>query len=257
MKNKINIAIIGLGMVGSAVYSCLKQDAMVFDKSTQLLNYVSYKTSGIKDTDYVFVCVDTPSDNKGLDASNLRVVLDTLVLNNYKGIVIVKSTVLYRIMDDYQSKLKLVMNPEFLNEVSSKKDFYEQQYIVLGGDIRYTKQVEMLYCEHFDLKYDDILFEHCSVKESIDFKYIRNMQNIYKLLFWEFVHDMTHNSRKISQMLNNLPTGEMQIIGMDGKRGAQGNCLPKDLKALSDQFKHPTLKYMSEYNNSLIQNGNM
>ena len=257
MKNKIDIAIVGLGMVGSAVYSCLKQDAMVFDKSTRLLNYASYKTSNIKDTNYIFVCVDTPSDNKGQDATNLRVVLDTLVLNNYKGIVIVKSTVLYRVINEYQDKLKLVMNPEFLNEVSSKKDFYEQQYIVLGGDIRYTKQVEILYREQFNLKHDDIIFEHCSVKEAVDFKYIRNMQNIYKLLFWEFVHDMTHNSRKISQMLSNLPTGEMQLVGLDGKRGASGNCLPKDLKALSDQFKHPTLKYMSDYNDSLLLNGDM
>ncbi len=243
----MTIGIIGMGYVGSAVYANLKPEYRKMCRT-----YDKYKEGDwhsfddVADCDIVFVCVSTPSREDG--SIDDTAVTDILVdLEGIQGTVILKSTILEdRIPDMYN----LVYNPEFLNQRTSITDFRDQVYIILGGDISATIKVEEAYQEAFAFT-RIIKYEHCSIREASDFKYIRNIYSAYKVLFWEFVQDTTGDSRKMSMMLENLPIGENTQVGMDAVRGFNGACLPKDTAAFHNEFHHVLTKFMLEYNERL------
>ena len=150
----------------------------------------------------------------------------------------------------YISESNICYNPEFLNANTAIEDFRNQKYIILGGNLDITSEVKRIYIDYFDLPNLE-KFEFCSMKEASDFKYIRNVYSAYKLLFWEFVEDTTGNSRKISQMMKNIPVSEMDIVGLDGFRGFGGLCLPKDVSAWNYAYNHKLTKFMLDYNKDL------
>jgi len=245
MKNKIGI--IGLGYVGSAVYSAVK------DKNMILFNDPLKENSSVIDTlkkecEAIFVCVPTPSFEDGsLDSSIVLDVLKDLI--GFEGVIIVKSTILSSYLPDLYN---IVYNPEFLNEVSSIEDFKNQKYIVLGGEIYNTSKAESIYKKYFDLDFESIKFEHCSVEEASNLKYFNNIYGAYKVLFWEFVHDITNGrSRKIAKMMKNLPDPKMDIVGLDGSRGYGGACFPKDVNAFDSEHDHALTNFMKKFNKDL------
>jgi hypothetical protein len=67
------------------------------------------------------------------------------------------------------------------------------------------------------------------------------------------VEDTTNNSRKMAQMMKNIPTSEMDIVGLDGFRGFGGACLPKDTKAWDCEKNHKLTKFILDYNRDLQQ----
>lgn len=256
----MSLGIVGFGVVGQALLTSVKEEylksVMIFDKSSKRYNSLQESISDAIRCEVLFICVDTPSTTNGQDASNIKDVLDTLQRNNYIGLIIIKSTVLYNNIKPYlNDKLQIVYNPEFLNANSSNNDFYEQNYIVLGGDTDLTMRAMYFYENYFGFLYDPIEYEFCTIKEAIDFKYTRNLYQAYKVLFWEFIQENTGNARKMSKLLSKLPMDENSQVGMDGYHGFGGACLPKDLQAklFDDNEQHPTLKYMSEYNKKLLE----
>lgn len=240
------IGIIGLGYVGSAVYASIKDKTKVLINDIKLEN--SVPISELEDRcEAIFVCVPTPSDvNGSIDNSIVNEIFN--LLDNYKGLIILKSTIIKELIP---KKENIVYNPEFLNERSHIEDFKNQKYIVLGGEIFSTSKAEEIYKKYFDLDFDNVKFEHCSIEEASNFKYIRNIYGAYKLLFWEFVHDVTGDSRKMANMLKNIPTSEMDIVGLDGFRGYGGACFPKDIDAFDFEHNHILTKFMKEFNKKL------
>ena len=254
---KINI--IGFGVVGQAVYASIhpevEQQVRIFDTTNPRFQAMQEKDARtLAPEDVIFICVDTPSTALGQDAKNIQTILDLLLSVNFQGLIIIKSTVLYKNIARFlDTKLKIIVNPEFLSANHSNDDFKEQDYIVLGGPSDLTCLAMNLFDKIFLFANDRIEYELCSIKEAIDFKYMRNMYQAYKVLFWEFVQDTTGNARKMNSMLNKLPIGENSQVGMDGTRGFSGACLPKDLKALANNGAelHTTLSYMLDYNQEL------
>ena len=135
----MKIGIIGKGFVGSAVANGFDRDVKQFvvdplindNTIDDLVNY---------DPPLLFVCVPTPQQvtHFDVDVSAVRQVLTKLVERNYKGIVVIKSTItpdhLTTMKKDF--KLKLVYNPEFLTEANSLQDFINPNMQVLGGKWR-------------------------------------------------------------------------------------------------------------------------
>ena len=240
------IGIVGLGYVGSAVYSSIRDKRNVLINDIRLEN--SVPLSELKEKcSTIFICVSTPPNVDGSVGNHI--VNDILYqLDDYEGLIILKSTILKELIP---KKNNLVYNPEFLNERSHIEDFKNQEYIVLGGEIFNTIKAEEIYKKYFDLNFDNIKFEHCSISTASDFKYIRNIYGAYKLLFWEFVHDITGDSRKISDMMKNIPSPEMSSVGLDGFRGYGGSCFPKDVDGFDFQHKHILTKFMKEFNSEL------
>jgi len=239
------IGIVGLGFVGSSVYAAIrdKNDVLFHDPNKIGSTPLSIL---VEKCEVLFICVPTPSDKNGI--VDINIFNDVISkLSNYRGLIVVKSTIPEKYIPD-----NVVYNPEFLNERTHLEDFKNQNYIVLGGEIDNTYKAEMFYKQYFDLDFNCIKFEHCSIKEASNLKYFNNIYGAYKILFWEFVHDITGDSRKISNMMKNLPDPRMDIVGLDGARGYGGACFPKDIDAFHAEHRHPLTKFMKEFNQSLI-----
>lgn len=259
-----DFTLIGLGVVGGAVYNSYNQNKniKIFDESTELFTNTSLISNHTKSI--VMICVDTPMEINGKqNPKNLQKILDVLILQNFRGIVIIKSTVLYSNIEKYINQLNIVMSPEFLNQRTANDDFYKQNYFVLGGNIIHTKIVEQFYKDNFkyNTRIEDLKFEHCLIKEAIDFKYTRNILLASKVLFWEMIQDISGNSLKMSSMMKNIPTPEQSNISQDGYRGygqslnKNGSdfsaCLDKDLNAVLNNKEHVLLQAFNDYNESL------
>lgn len=243
----MKIGIIGFGYVGQAVYGNIK------DKTRVLINDV-YKTVSNntsvdvmkKQCDVIFVCVNTPENDDGsVDTSSILDVLHKLI--DYKGLVIVKSTIPSHFIP---IRSNLVINPEFLNQISSIEDFRNQKYIILGGAVNDTFEAEHIYNKYFHF-FSKPKYEHCTTKEASDFKYMRNVKQAYNVMYWEYVQDITNNSRKMSKMMKYLPVQENDIVGMDGIRGFDGACLPKDVSAMEQEKPHLLTRFLINFNRVL------
>ena len=247
----MNVGIIGYGYVGQAVDSIIDDKAkiVIYDK-----NKPKYKNNlfDITQTDIVFICVSTPNDENGkLDASQVIETLLHLRSVKYAGLVIVKSTVMHYVLEQFTDELNLVFNPEFLNQNTFLDDAYYQKVIVIGGTANNIKTATNFYLGYTKTNEDELEFETCTLKEACDFKYVRNLYSAYKLLFWEFVHDTTGNSRKMGQLYEKLPLNDVYMVGMDGFRGFGGACLPKDVQAWDYEHNHSLSNFMLGYNKKI------
>lgn len=262
-----NVSIIGLGVVGQALCANIHEDiesVTIFDDKPGYLLYEG-ESKEIDESDVVFVCVDTPMREDGSqDSTNVEMVLKNLIEQDYRGLVILKSTILYNRIKKYMYHLNLVISPEFLRANTSVADFKSTNFLVLGGLAPYTREAEYVMKEFFRYSFDtdDMHIEHCTFQEAIDFKYTRNIHQAYNVLFWEMIQDITGNSRKMAEMLKYLPVGENSDIGQDGYRGYGQSfyknetfsaCLDKDLNAVAFNTQHEVLKALDTYNKKLTQ----
>lgn len=252
----VNISIIGYGFVGQAVHASLKEVddckrtliTTIYDKNKDFA-YKLEQFTNTNNSHYVFVCVGTPKNNY----DDFCEVMDHLVKKTYVNIVIVKSTVPYSILKKYTEKLNIVFSPEFLNQNSSIDDSINQNYIVLGGEYIFTSAVVELY-DNTIISNNNPTIKHTTIETAIDFKYVRNIYGAYKVLFWEYVQDVTGNARLMAEMLKNVPQGEMSQVGMDAERGYGGACFPKDVVNYNAEKEHDLTKFMIDLNK--YYNGN-
>jgi len=265
MENRKKISIIGnLGIVGSAIHANLKDvDTVCYDKQFEILNKKNYIL--MKDTSAVFVCVPVDTKSNGeLDLDNIYDVLNVLYNKNYKGLVIIKSTIDYEnlhLLQQSYYKMKIVYNPEFLQDITAIEDFKNQEYIIFGG--RSTdciesrdlfKEIFEFNCEACTDEWKEVKYELCSFEQASMFKYLRNFKQSLNVIFWEAVHDMTcNNSRIINEMMKQLPVNDNAIVGLDGFRGYGGKCLPKDNARLLKITDNKLVENVINYNISLAK----
>jgi len=251
----MKIGITGYGFVGQATHAIFNPEVEVSIYDIKEKYNSSSALENIFNSNIIFVCLPTPmAESKAQDSSTIINFLNECVKNKYTGIIVIKSTVLFRHIEPFISILKIVLNPEFLNQNTYIKDSLNQKTILLGGEIVDIKKVQNLYLNYTLLT--DISFEVLPHKEAIDFKYTRNLYNAYKVLFWEFIQDTTGNSRLMSELFKKFPQNEMCQVGMDGFRGFGGSCLLKDTYAWDKEFNHNLTEFMLKYNLYLLDNIN-
>jgi UDP-glucose 6-dehydrogenase len=247
MDYKIGIA--GFGFVGQALYGSIRQGVklVVYDKY-KLTDYVF---NDLLECDIIFACLPTLSKSDGQDAGPYQDFFKDLINAKYKGIIVIKSTILYSNVQPYEDQLKIVHNPEFLNQNTSVSDFKNQEIIILGGRIDYTKIVQSIYQSYFSLNVD-INYEFCSLEEAINFKYVHNVYHAYKVLFWNMIHEELGNSRKYSDLYHKVvKRNELSRVCADGKKGYGGDCFLKDVKAFDCDSPNTLTDYMIKYNTEL------
>ena len=239
----LKLGIIGAGFVGSSVINGFDRDVdqfvvdPLFNDNTidDLVNY---------DPPLLFVCVPTPKGkgNTGdVDVSIVRQVLSDLYDRNYKGIVVIKSTItpkhLTKMKKDF--KLNLVYNPEFLTEANAHADFINPHMQVLGGSWKHCDKVEKAYSRHSRVKTVPT-FKVDLITASL-IKYTINSWLATKVTFFNELHNLHQSSGSNSsweQFVEILQTDprmgktHMQVPGPDGKFGFGGHCFPKDTEAL-------------------------
>ena len=138
IKLPIKVAIVGYGYVGQGTHAALSEsddnsllEFQIFDGSSNN-NFKKFEKIteddrnglfSISATDWettsaVFVCVNTPTH----DFTDIESVLHTLSDSYYNGVVAIKCTVPYSVIEPFVTVLNIVMYPEFLTQEESFND---------------------------------------------------------------------------------------------------------------------------------------
>jgi UDPglucose 6-dehydrogenase len=239
--NPLRIGIVGHGFVGKAVDYAFTNPMVKIIKVDP--NYGTTVDHLIPlNPHVVFVCAPTPMHENGVvDAS---IVEDAVLklMHHTHALVVIKSTVtpdvidrLFNTLNEYSFE-RLVYNPEFLQEVSSKKDFVDAKFHVMGGSEIATNELIRVYdmfsmCSSNDY-YKMSAFEASFVKYGINsflatkvtfFNQLYDLVNKYKCSYNVITRAMGADDR--------IGIGHTRVPGFDGKKGFGGACLPKDTSA--------------------------
>ena len=145
-----SIGIIGVGVLGTAIL-----ESFIPIKSIDIKCYDKYKTNSNNDIyvsaiadlvqcNIIFLCLPTEYDTvkKAYNKTEIDSVLYDLALLNYKGIIVLKSTVEPKTTSKLSllyPQLTLIHNPEFLTARTATHDFKHQKHIVLGIQTAFEK----------------------------------------------------------------------------------------------------------------------
>lgn len=237
------IGIIGYGMVGQAVeYGFSKTKVFVCDPK---YNHVTIKGLCLLNPEAIFVCVPTPTDDNNY--SLLTSVLDEIFDMNYRGLVVVKSTVLPKYLEKYD----IVYNPEFLSRTTSKNDFVNPHLLILSG--KKSERVLELYKKYSTVDTKNTFITDINTASFL--KYVMNTFYATKVTFMNSMYDvakqMNVNYDEAIDILAKHPwmgTNHFKVPGPDGKRGFGGPCLPKDTECLVKNYDVELLKKVLELN---------
>jgi UDPglucose 6-dehydrogenase len=250
----MNIAIIGLGFVGNAIYETLK-----LKKIDNIVVYDKFKNGGIGNineclnSDIMFLCLPTLYNIKlkKYDLVPIEDTLNYLKENNYKGLAVIKSTVTPGTTNELSKKynLNLCHNPEFLSAKTAYEDFLNQKHIVIGKSINCNKfeLLEKFYKKHWP----EAKISICSSDESEAVKLGCNCFYSVKIQFFNELFLMCQkggydfNIVKDIMLKNDwINPMHTKVPGTDGKLSYGGYCFPKDTNALCshlDKLELPNL----------------
>ena len=238
------IGIIGYGFVGKAV-------AYGFPRAEHIISDPAYNNTSIADVvaanpEAIFVCVPTPTDDTNYET--LKTVLAEINFFGYKGITVVKSTILPHYLEGYD----IVLNPEFLSRSTANEDFVNPPFVLFGGDTEKTNALLDIYEKYSIVKLDKVFMT--DVKTAAMYKYTVNSFYATKVTFMNQIYDVCQeigvNYNEIKDMMFWNPWIANQHISVPGHegRGFSGPCLPKDTTALAKEYKLELLNKVLEIN---------
>ena len=245
----MNLGIIGRGFVGSAV-------ANGFDKGCDQIivdpKYTDNTIQDVLDCKLVFVCVPTPvSEDGSCDTTIANDVLTELNRLQYKGVVVIKSTIIPDYLQEFKKEfeLKIVYNPEFLTEANANADFKNPPFQVFGGKWRDCEVVEKAYLRHSSVRIVPTFKVDLTTASLL--KYTINSWLATKVIFFnelKELHELGSSMVSWEQFTDMLSRDErmgnshMQVPGPDGDPGFGGHCLPKDTEALLNYANKKNIK---------------
>ena len=167
---------------------------------------------------------------------------------NYKGVVVLKSTLRVGFFKTLKTTLRVVYNPEFLHEKDRWNEFEDPYFVILAGHSHDIHIVKQPYCWIPPSK-----FEIVTLQEAEMTKLIMNAFATTKISFW--------NQMKIICDKDNVDVTRIRdILRKDTSRWADeytdplkgpygGTCLPKDTQELINAFEcTPLLEAVEEIN---------
>ena len=251
--DKVNIGIIGIGVVGSAVEygfspqtGCDFTNLRVYDKDKNKSRNSLEET--VNESEFIFLSVPTPANQDGSIITDIieSAIKDIDSVNkSSSNIILIRSTVTpgtTRKIQKMYPNLNIVFNPEFLTERSAKFDFINQSRLILGGENKHTNKVVDLYKTRFGksfpciqtnyetaemIKYMNNCFFATKVSFMNEMKLIADMVGVE----WEVAVDGWVRDGRIGHT-------HLQVPGPDGKPGFGGSCFPKDIQAMISLGDH-------------------
>lgn len=253
----MKITIIGFGVVGKALlygFKKLGHDCLTIDKN----NLSDFKK--VINSEIVFLTLPTPLKKNQLDQSIIEIYLKKLSKINFKGLVVIKSTVLPGSTDKYIKifkNLNICYVPEFLRERCAKKDFVENHDLLLIGT-KSKKNFKLIKAVHG--KYPKKIIQ----TNIINTEFIKFYSNIYNAIrvtfansFYDVVKKTNGNYNEIlkTYLLLNKSSGNY-LKSSENLRGFAGACLPKDLSSFIEFAKNKKVnsiffKSANKYNNAI------
>ena len=221
-------------------------------KGFQVKGYDKFKESDSFEeclkSDIMFLALPTifNSESNTYDKEPMHETCKKLVENNYKGLVVIKSTVEPETTKIFSNlyKLNLVHNPEFLTAATAFEDFHNQKHIVLGkGPLLLDNKLKPL-IEFYKKSYPDAEISICTSTESESMKSFVNCFYATKVQFFNELYLLCQSmncdyDKVINLMLKNKWINPMHtnVPGTDGKLSYGGYCFPKDTNALLQFMK--------------------
>ena len=244
------IGIIGYGFVGQAVAAGFpKVEHIVSDPA---VNTVTIANVCAADPEAIFVCVPTPTDNS--DYGILKSVLTEIERCEYKGLTVVKSTVLPRHLKEFN----VILNPEFLSRKTAAEDFINPPLVLFGGHPEQTSQLYEIYKKYSIVNLTNVKFT--DVKTASLAKYTFNSFYATKLTFMNQIYDVATEEgidfdelKSVLKMNPWMGVSHLDVPGWEG-RGFSGPCLPKDTKALASEYNIKLLQTVLELNDQYRRN---
>jgi len=247
----MNIGIIGLGLVGSAVkYGFeVKRGHNIFEYDLKIPETTLENV--YDNSEIIFICVSTPITPDGScnidNVSEICLKINSIAENrNETKDVVIKSSVIPGTTNQLAKKypaLRFAMNPEFLLERAAMHDFCHQDICVIGT-------------EHDDL-YKKIVVAHGNLaKEFIKttpanaeiVKYFCNVFNSTRIIFANLFYELANKIGADYEEAKNIAVKRYNMIDSyldcnDHLRGFGGTCLPKDTQALFSLTKDLGINY--------------
>ena len=235
----MNIGIVGVGVVGSAIAAGFKDLG-----HNVFLHDIKYESSieGVLNTEACFICVPTPSNEDGeCDTSIVSEILRDLSDLKYLGIVAIKSTVepgTTEKMQELFSNLEICFVPEFLRERCAIVDFTDNHDVCIVGTKKKLVYEKIKDC-HGDYPKK---FIKLTPTEAEITKYFNNVYNatliIFANSFYEVCKSLGVNYKKVKQAITKRDHINNKYLDCnENLRGFGGVCLPKDTAAMAQIVK--------------------
>jgi len=278
------VLIAGSGIVGRATgkgLASLGYEVTFVDIDTKVLEQLrkeGYKTAEPSqvDADVSMLCLPTPTVNNRIDMGAFEELLPRLgrkiaLIKDYH-LVVVRSTVLPLMTERMiipllekasgkkaGSNFGVCVNPEFLREMNSTKDFLNPWIIVIGAfDQKSGKTLEELY-EPFIEKNIPLIKTDLKTAEMI--KYAHNLYNATKISFtneiWSISQNLNIDGNLVMEVVAKSAEGMWNPrYGIRGGYPYGGRCLPKDTQAFlnfsqTKGWKMPLLRAVIEINKKM------
>lgn len=264
------IGIVGLGFVGGAMYKSFLAKGLKENKD--LYGYDKFKNGGIGSfnnmlkCNIIFLALPTLYDFQ-IEKYDISAIIETckkLKKSNYKGVIIIKSTIEPE-TTNYLSKnfetLEFIHNPEFLTARTAYEDFHNQYHIVLGKGISCSEEKLNMIKKFYQKYYKDAEISTCSSLESESMKIFANSFYSVKIQFFTELYLLCQKTEcdfniVRNMMLKNKWINENHTIipGPDGLVSYGGLCFPKDTNALNEYMNR--LKTTNKVLNATIEERN-
>lgn len=250
------IVIVGNGVVGNATGRHLKeiegQDVRFYDVIKEKRD-IEFKD--IFKADFLFICLPTPT----IKGKQVLTILNDFMrsIKEYKGIIVIKSTVIPGTCERYMWEYNLRVNhfPEFLTEANAYKDACNPDRFIIAGEDRF--EILQLYKK---TEPHIFLFEDTKTSEMI--KYANNYFLALKVAYANEMYDMCEKAGIKYFDVQMAISADSRIgsshLNISKERGFGGMCFPKDTVALLNKFPNSKiLKAMIEYNTSIRKDNHM
>ncbi len=229
----MDIGIVGLGIVGNALYELLNYQ---FSNIKRYDPDKKYKDK-INNVDVIFVCINDKSE----DMNSIKETVKYIVKENKKAMIVLRTTLVPGTTDALilEHKRIIVYMPEFLREWNIAGDMINPDKIVIGTEN--NKAFETL-IDIFRFNNNIALINDIIQVKPIEAEIAKlalNSLAVIKVVFAEEIYDLAEHFgadyNKIYRIFKaDKNVNERHLMAnKDGYRGASGKCLPKDIGFLN------------------------
>ncbi|HKT38037.1 MAG TPA: UDP-glucose/GDP-mannose dehydrogenase family protein, partial [Ktedonobacterales bacterium] len=208
------------------------------------LSFTTSYEDAVRDADYCFIAVNTPSikDGAAADMTFVQNAAGSIAKHATRDIIIVNkstmpvgsgdlvSAIAHQNLRDGAIKVSVVSNPEFLREGSAVKDFQQPDRVVLGSyDQAAARRVGELYVP---------LRAPIVITDLYTAEMIKYASNAFLATKISFINEMARICDLLGADVKEVAAGMGydKRIGrafLDAGLGYGGSCFPKDVKALA------------------------
>jgi len=234
----------GLGVVGRATRMMLGIERY-YDLDDKGLT-----EKELQDTEYLFLCLPTPTVGGVCDTSRIERYFD---ICGQGHTYIIRSTVVPGTARELAEKygVPVLSCPEFLTEATADQECRLPDILVFGADDA-TVQMEV-WCKFFhSIRAEKIIFTNTITAEFI--KYAVNTFYAAKVIFANALYDaaeqagVDYDTVKEAMYARKWIGHNHLTVPWKGRRGVDGKCLPKDLEAFATFSGHEFFRFLHTMN---------